>query len=128
MKSLRAMLLSAALAAAIGCQSRDTRQVVTVWHPMRPTEERDVFYEEFRRFEEEHPDIRIRGLYKETEELRSDFQAAVLAGEGPELVYGPSDVLDAYHTMGLLQDMAPWFTDEQRADFIHDALTYLPAS
>ena len=29
--------------------------------------------------------------------------------------------------MGLLQDMAPWYTDEQRADFIKGALTYLPA-
>ena len=71
--------------------------------------------------------IRVRGLYKETEELRSGFQAAALAGEGPELVYGPSDVLDTFHTMGLLQDMAPWFTDEQRADFVEGALTYLPA-
>ena len=28
--------------------------------------------------------------------------------------------------MGILQDMAPWFTDQQRADFIKGALTYLP--
>jgi arabinogalactan oligomer/maltooligosaccharide transport system permease protein len=110
-----------------GCGARDDRHVITVWHPMRPTEERDLFYEEFRRFEQQYPDYRIQGLYKEVEELRSDFQAATLAGEGPDLVYGPSDVLDAYHRMGLLQDMAPWFTDEQRADFIKGALTYLPA-
>jgi arabinogalactan oligomer/maltooligosaccharide transport system permease protein len=109
-----------------GWAPRDTRHVITVWHPMRQTE-RDVLYEEFARFEKLHPGFRVRGLYKETEELRSGFQAAALAGEGPELVYGPSDVLDTFHTMGLLQDMAPWYTDEQRADFIKGALTYLPA-
>ena len=125
---LLALLLAALLAILPSCGPRDTRHVITIWHPMRPTEERDVFYEEFRRFEELHPRIQVRGLYKETEELRSDFQAAALAGQGPDLVYGPSDVLDAYHTMRLLQDMAPWYTDEQRADFVQGALTYLPAN
>ncbi len=104
----------------------DTRRTVTIWHPMRQTE-RDLLYEEFERFEQLNPGIHIRGLYKETEELRSGFQAAALAGEGPELVYGPSDVLDTFHTMGLLQDMAPWYSDVERADFIKGALTYLPA-
>ena len=117
-----------AVVVSTGCGQADSRHVITVWHPMRPTGERDLFYEEFRRFEELHPGLKVRGLYKEVEELRSDFQAAALAGEGPHLVYGPSDVLDAYHTMGLLQDMAPWYTDEQRADFIKGALTYLPAN
>ncbi|MGE3240035.1 MAG: extracellular solute-binding protein [Pirellulales bacterium] len=122
-------LASLILAAAVVSwqnRRRDTRRVLTVWHPMRQTE-RDLLYEDFRRFEKLHPDIRIRGLYKEVEELRSAFQAAALAGGGPELVYGPSDVLDTYHTMGLLQDMAPWYTDAEKADFIDGALTYLPA-
>ncbi|MEX2308581.1 MAG: extracellular solute-binding protein [Pirellulales bacterium] len=74
-----AILLFAALLAAIGgCAARDTRLVVTVWHPVRPTELK-LLYEEFRRFEEAHPGIDLRGLYKETEELRSAFQAAALA-------------------------------------------------
>src|SRR5262245_25454723 len=103
-------------------------RVITIWHPMRPTKERDIFYDECRRFEKLHPEFEVRALYKEVEELRSAFQAAALAGEGPDLIYGPSDVLDTFHTMGLLQDMAPWFTDEQRADFIKGALTYLAAS
>src|SRR5262245_39678945 len=102
-------------------------RVITIWHPMRPTKERDIFYDECRRFEKLHPEFEVRALYKEVEELRSAFQAAALAGEGPDLIYGPSDVLDTFHTMGLLQDMAPWYTDEQRADFVKGALTYLPA-
>lgn len=113
------------LVAVPGCGASDTRRVITIWHPFRPTE-RTLLYEEFRRFEQEHPDIRLRALYKDVEELRSAFQAAALAGSGPDLVYGPSDVLDTYQSMGLLQDMGPWFTDEQRAEFIKGALTFLP--
>lgn len=121
-----ALSIASCLCLATGCSKPDTRRVITVWHPMRQGE-RDVLYDEFARFEKLNPGYRVRGLYKEVEELRSSYQAAALAGEGPELVYGPSDVLDTFHTMGLLQDMAPWYTDEQRADFVKGALTYLPA-
>ena len=65
--------------------------------------------DEIARFEAAHPDVHVRALYKETEELRSGFQAAALAGGGPELIYGPSDVLDTFQTMGIVQDMSPWF-------------------
>ncbi len=124
--SLAALIVIGLAAGLRGCGPRDERRVITVWHPMRQTE-REVLYEEFARFEQLHPGFHVRGLYKETEELRSSFQAAALAGEGPELVYGPSDVLDTFHTMGLLADMAPWYTDDEKNDFIKGALTYLPA-
>src|SRR5437879_2112236 len=114
---LAIVLLAGLVAAVRGCGASDMRRVITIWHPFRPTE-RTLLYEEFRRFELEHPDVRLRALYKDVEELRSAFQAAALAGSGPDLVYGPSDVLDTYQSMGLLQDMGPWFTDEQRTEFI----------
>src|SRR5262245_32237908 len=77
--------------------SKTPKHVITIWHPMRPTKERDVLYEEFNRFKRLNPTYEIHALYKEVEELRSAFQAAALAGEGPDLVYGPSDVLDTFH-------------------------------
>jgi arabinogalactan oligomer/maltooligosaccharide transport system permease protein len=114
-----------------GCESRDQvigkqRHVITMWHQVRPAE-RKVLQEEIARYETAHPDVRIRPLYKETEEVRSAFQAAALAGVGPELVYGPSDVLDTFQTMGLLQDLAPWFPPNVGDEFVAGALTYLPA-
>jgi arabinogalactan oligomer / maltooligosaccharide transport system substrate-binding protein/arabinogalactan oligomer / maltooligosaccharide transport system permease protein len=108
-----------------GCNSDDPRRLIIIWHPLRPTE-RALLDDEIRRFELLHPEIRVRGLYKDIEELRSAFQAAALAGSGPDLVYGPSDVLDTYQSMGILQDMGPWFTDDLRAKFIKGALTFLP--
>jgi maltose-binding protein MalE len=118
--------VAALLLAPGGCAARNAQRVITIWHQMRPAE-RQLLDEEVARFETDHPGVRIQSLYKETEELRSGFQAAALAGTGPELVYGPSDVLDTFQTMGILQDMAPWFPPELRADFVDGALTFLPA-
>ncbi len=104
-----------ACALVVGCAKSDPRTVITIWHQSRPTEK--TFLErEIARFEQANPTIYVRALYKETEELRSGFQAAALAGGGPELIYGPSDVLGALQTMGVVQDMSPWFPQEQRAD------------
>lgn len=111
----------------IGCGQSDTRRVITIWHQSRPAEG-DFLQDEIKRFEAAHPSVHVRALYKETEELRSGFQAAALAGGGPELVYGPSDVLGTFQTMGILQDMGAWFPDELRSDFVDGALTYLPAA
>ena len=106
LRTVRFVLVVGLAAAAAGCGPHDARQVVTIWHQSRPNE-REFLADEIARYEAEHPDVRIRPLYKETEELRSGFQAAALAGAGPELVYGPSDVLDTFHTMRLIQDLSP---------------------
>ena len=110
-----------------GCAQRDTRTTITIWHQSRPAESQ-LLKDEIKAFESSHPDIRVRALYKETEELRSGFQAAVLAGGGPELIYGPSDVLGTLQTMRVIQDMGPWLADSERGDFVDGALTYLPSA
>lgn len=116
----------AALVFGLGCNGGDGRTTITIWHQSRPNE-REFLADEIARFEALHPQLRIRPLYKETEELRSGFQAAALTGAGPELVYGPSDVLDTFHTMGLIQDLGTWFPPDERADFVAGSLTSLPA-
>ncbi len=110
----------------VGCSQPDTRTVITIWHQSRPTEKK-FLEDEIDRFEKVNPNVHVRALYKETEELRSGFQAAALAGGGPELIYGPSDVFGALQTMGVVQDMGPWFPAKLRGDFVDGALTYLPA-
>src|SRR5215510_6469057 len=88
-------LLGVLACAIVGCGQNEHRRVVTIWHQSRPAE-RELLADEIARFEAAHTDIHVRALYKETEELRSGFQAAALAGSGPELIYGPSDVLDTF--------------------------------
>ncbi|TWU27774.1 Maltose transport system permease protein MalF [Bythopirellula polymerisocia] len=108
-----------------GCSQNDPRRSVTLWHQMVPRDRvmLDKLVEEF---EAAHPEIDVRTLYKETEELRSGFQTAALAGIGPELVYGPSDVLGTFHAMGIVGDMSPWVNSEEAGEFVEGALTYLP--
>jgi arabinogalactan oligomer / maltooligosaccharide transport system permease protein len=125
-KILAISLLAIAAASIGGCGERDSRTVITIWHQSRPAEYQ-LLREEIARFEQSHPQVRVRALYKETEELRSGFQAAALAGGGPELVYGPSDVLGALQTMGVVQDLSPWFPAGENADFVEGALTFLPS-
>ncbi len=108
-----------------GCGKRDTRTVVTLWHQMVPAE-RVILDDLIQDFQAQHPDIRVRALYKETEELRSGFQAAALAGSGPELVYGPSDVIGPFQTMGIIRDMTPWFQEDLQQNFVEGTLTKLP--
>lgn len=113
------------LSVVAGCARQDSRTVITIWHQSRPTE-KNFLQREIAEFEKTHPQVHVRALYKETEELRAGFQAAALAGGGPELIYGPSDVLGAFQTMGVVQDMTPWLPAESRDDFVAGALTFLP--
>lgn len=101
--------------------------MITIWHQSRPAEYQ-LLHEEIERFEKAHPQVRMKALYKETEELRSGFQAAALAGGGPELIYGPSDVLGALQTMGVVRDMRPWFPANEDPNFVVGALTFLPSN
>jgi arabinogalactan oligomer/maltooligosaccharide transport system permease protein len=128
----RRWVLVALLLVVAGCQQQDNTQVITVWHQSRPIE-RQFLLDEIKEFEKAYnrihdTPVHMRALYKETEELRSGFQAAALAGGGPELIYGPSDVPGTFQAMGVVRDMAPWFSETQRRELIDGALTYLPTT
>jgi arabinogalactan oligomer/maltooligosaccharide transport system permease protein len=122
---LRRLLVVACLV-AVGCQTAAPRREIRLWHQMRP-EDRAVLAQRIAAFEAIHPEIRVRALYKETEELRSGLESAVLVGRGPEIVYGPSDVIGVYHAIGGVRDLRTWFTDEELAAFDPRALVALPA-
>lgn len=79
------------LAFASGCGPRvDPARRIQIWH-QKISAERDLFHEHIRRFNAAHPDYRVEALYKENEELRNLFVIAAVAGQGPDLIYGPSD-------------------------------------
>jgi arabinogalactan oligomer / maltooligosaccharide transport system permease protein len=96
---------------------------VHVWNQMRP-EARKVLSERIRAFHRLHPEIRVTELFRETEELRSSFQAAAaFTGGGPELVYGPSDYVGAFESMGIIRPLDDLFTAEELRGFDEKALT-----
>ena len=85
---LIAIVLMFALAACN--QNTDTRAHVLIWH-QKIAGERDLFHEQVARFNASHPGIVIDTLYKENEDLRNLFVIAAVAGQGPDIIYGPAD-------------------------------------
>lgn len=99
--SRRAILLSAAVLIGLtmaGCnQANDPRPHVLIWH-QKISGERDLFNEQIRRFNAAHPEFVVETLYKENEELRNLFVIAAVAGQGPDLIYGPADNVGVFVT------------------------------
>ncbi|MBO9668542.1 MAG: extracellular solute-binding protein, partial [Bdellovibrio sp.] len=77
---------------------------VHVWHQMIYGH-RQVLAEVLKEFEKQNPDITVQATYRETEELRSSYQSAAMGGSGPELVYGPSDQIGPFATMGIIRPL-----------------------
>ena len=50
------------------------------------------------RFNANHADVVIDTLYKENEELRNLFVIAAVAGQGPDIIYGPADNVGVFVT------------------------------
>jgi len=70
-----------------------------------------------------HPDIKITTIYRETEELRNGFQNSALAGSGPELVFGPSDQVGPFATMGIVRPLEDLFDSDWLVQFSLQAHT-----
>ncbi len=122
---LRVGMLLFCLPLLVSCQPNTSRHVVTLWHQMRPAD-RAILDQRISDYEAQHPEVEVRALYKETEELRSGLESAVLVGEGPDIVYGPWDTLGVYNEIGAVQDMSPWFPEELQAEFDPRTLALLP--
>ncbi len=105
-------------AGSLGCSSgsRSDLSTVVIWHQMRP-DERDVLRAQLARYQQEvEPGTTILELYKETEELRSGFVIASIAGQGPDLVYGPSDPVGIYEATKTIQPLEAIIPDSVVSD------------
>jgi maltose-binding protein MalE len=84
-------LLLVVASIATGCsRGTDPKRRIQIWH-QKISAERDLFHEQIKRFNAAHPEYVVEALYKENEELRNLFVIAAVAGQGPEIIYGPSD-------------------------------------
>ncbi len=84
------MLLVGMLLWSSACTPADSRLRIRIWH-QKISAERDLFHEHIARFNAAHPEWLVETLYKENEELRNLFVIAAVAGQGPEIIYGPAD-------------------------------------
>ncbi|MHB1651356.1 MAG: sugar ABC transporter substrate-binding protein [Desulfitobacteriaceae bacterium] len=84
-------LLSGCGSANIPSASQSNAQItLNLWEQMEEPID-NVFDAQIKVFEQQNPGIKINRVHYKTEDLRSQFQTAVLSGKGPELVYGPND-------------------------------------
>lgn len=114
------LLITAAL--LLSCSDGSDKIRVTLWHQMSVSE-REVLAEAIDNFNTNQERIEVRAVFRETEELRSGYQAAALAGAGPDLVYGPSDQIGPFSTMGIIQPLNKHFAKLELAEFLPTALT-----
>ena len=108
----------------LGCASKGDGKIrITIWHQMR-VDERLILESQLKRFMVLHPEVLAEQLYKETEELRSGFIVAAIAGQGPELVYGPSDQVGPFQVMDIIMPLEDLFDKQYLDGFNPKGLTY----
>jgi arabinogalactan oligomer / maltooligosaccharide transport system permease protein len=100
------------------------KEKVHLWHQMLYSQ-REVLALAIEGFEKENPNIDVIVTYRETEELRSSFQAAALGGSGPDLIYGPSDQIGPLATMDLITPLDEVLSQQELKDFDPLSLVHL---
>ena len=100
-----------------GCVRKSSGSIrVVIWHQMRP-DEQVLLRRQVDRYMQSHPDLRVEELFKETELLRSGYVVAALAGQGPDLVYGPSDPVGVYEATKSIRPLEDLFSQSYLAEF-----------
>lgn len=105
------------------CAMKPDPNRIVIWHQMR-VDERLILEDQMRQFRERHPTIRVEAIYKETEELRSNFIIAAIAKQGPDLVYGPSDQVGPFAVMDIILPLENLFDRDWLDSFNPKALTW----
>lgn len=105
------------------CTRKEDANKIVIWHQMR-VDERVVLEEQLEEYMRLHPGIRVEAIYKETEELRSGFIIAAIAGQGPDLVYGPADQVGPFQVMDIIKPMDSMFEKEWFDSFNPKGVTW----
>jgi maltose-binding protein MalE len=121
---LIAALLLGASTIEVGCTRADTSgNRIVIWHQMRP-DEQVVLHRQLARYMQKHPEVKVQELFKETEMLRSAYVVGALAGQGPDLVYGPSDPVGVYEATKSIRPLEDLFTSDYLAQFDSTSLLW----
>src|SRR5205807_2181444 len=95
----------------------DTRTHIRIWH-QKISAERDLFHEHVQRFNATHPNCVVDTLYKENEELRNLFVIAAVAGQGPDIIYGPADNVGVLVTTQTILRLDKIFSEDFFSRFV----------
>lgn len=96
---------------------KDGPVVIGIWH-QKDGGERAFFDRQVAAFNREHEGrIRIEPLWRETEELRNLFVIASVGGQGPDLIFGPSDNMSILALTGSVRPVTDVLPDTFLARF-----------
>lgn len=125
------VLLLGLLLPHFGCGGGEKKQAgthesykITLWEQMDPGE-RALQTSQIEAYQLAHPGNEILVSHYSTEDLRTQFQTAALAGGGPDLVYGPSDQVGPFSVMDLIHPIEALFPPDELAQFRSDAFDHL---
>lgn len=125
MKKIISLLLVLILAfSLVACSTEDANDgnvELVIWEQM-PNDADLLFDEIAEEFMAANPNITISRTHYETEQLRTNFQSAALAGEGPDLVYGPSDNVGIFMVSELIQPITNVVSLDYLEQFAANAL------
>jgi len=116
----RCLFIGIAIILLSGC-SKSNENVIHIWHQML-YENRQALRDVCDKYEDLHPHIKIQLTYRETEELRSNFQSSAIGGSGPELIYGPSDQIGPFAVMGIIKPLDRLFPKSFFDQFVSNAI------
>ncbi|MGL5125355.1 MAG: sugar ABC transporter substrate-binding protein [Fusobacteriaceae bacterium] len=77
---------------------------IVLWEQMEPSV-RDLYLTKVEEFNKANPNIIIKVTHYSNEDLRTQFQNASLAGQGPDLVYGPNDAAGIFEVSKLIKPL-----------------------
>jgi maltose-binding protein MalE len=84
-------LFATAAAWLAGCGApHEAPDKLVIWH-QKTGAERVFFEQAIEDYNRDNPGAEVAALYREGEELRNSFVIAAVGGQGPDLVFGPSD-------------------------------------
>lgn len=105
-----------------GCfQSARGPEPLVIWH-QKTGAERVFFEQAVASYNSHHPGERIIAIYREGEELRNSFIIAAVAGQGPDLVFGPSDNVVLFAKTRVIRPWEEVLDEEFMAQFTDDGI------
>ncbi|HPI38699.1 MAG TPA: extracellular solute-binding protein [Ignavibacteriaceae bacterium] len=120
-KLILSVSLLLSLLAFIGCGRKVDENEIVIWHNMRPEETR-ILQDQIDEYMKSNPGSKVIQLFKETEEMRSGYIIAAIGGQGPDLIYGPSDQIGPFVEMNIVKPLDEVFDEKFLNSFNPDAL------
>ena len=109
------------------CKQPSNPDRIVIWHQMR-VDERLILEKQIKKYMNIRQGINVEAIYKETEELRSGFIIATIAGQGPDLIYGPSDQIGPFQVMNIIKPLEKILDSTYISMFNPKGLTWFKGS